>query len=152
MTTAAGDPIFVDTNVVVYASVPESPFHTDALAAIRAQVQAGSPLWISRQIMREFLATLSRPQTFGGPVPGPTLAAAVRRLQRRFYVAEEGPATTGHLLDLITQYAIGGKQIHDANIVATMQAHGVPRLLTHNTADFARFAGLITVLPLVATR
>jgi predicted nucleic acid-binding protein len=32
--------------------------------------------------------------------------------------------------------------------VATMQAHGLGRLLTHNAADFARFAGLITVLSL----
>jgi hypothetical protein len=44
MTTAAGDPIFLDTNVVAYASVPESPFHADALLAIRTQVQAGSTL------------------------------------------------------------------------------------------------------------
>ena len=41
--------------------------------------------------------------------------------------------------------------MHDANIVAATQAHGIRRLLTHNTADFARFAGLITVEPLVPT-
>ncbi len=35
-----------------------------------------------------------------------------------------------------------------ANIVATMQAHGIGHLPTHNTADFARFAHLITVVPL----
>ena len=32
-----------------------------------------------------------------------------------------------------------GKQVHDANIVATMLAHGVGRLLTFNVADFQRF-------------
>ncbi|MEH2170887.1 MAG: hypothetical protein V7K41_30400 [Nostoc sp.] len=42
----------------------------------------------------------------------------------------------------------GGKQVHDANIVATMLVYGIPQLLTHNTSDFARFSGLITVLPL----
>ena len=46
---------------------------------------------------------------------------------------------------------IGGKQVHDANIVATMQAHGLRRLLTHNTADFARFGALIQVEPLVTS-
>jgi predicted nucleic acid-binding protein len=29
--------------------------------------------------------------------------------------------------------------VHDANIVATMLAHGERRLLTFNLADFARF-------------
>ena len=44
----------------------------------------------------------------------------------------------------------GGKQVHDANIVATMLIYGIPQILTHNTADFARFSELITVLPLQA--
>jgi predicted nucleic acid-binding protein len=39
-------------------------------------------------------------------------------------------------------------EVHDANIVATMQVYGVRHLLTHNTADFARFSHLITVVPL----
>jgi predicted nucleic acid-binding protein len=38
---------------------------------------------------------------------------------------------------------------HDANIVATMQAHGIPKLLTHNIADFARFSSMTTLLPLI---
>jgi hypothetical protein len=31
-----------------------------------------------------------------------------------------------------------------------MQAHGIHRLPTHNVADFARFAGVITTVPLEA--
>ena len=34
---------------------------------------------------------------------------------------------------------VGGKQIHDANIVATMRAYGERRLLTFNVADFRRY-------------
>jgi len=45
---------------------------------------------------------------------------------------------------------VGGKQVHDANIVATMQANGGVRLLTDNTADFARFEPIFTLVPLVA--
>jgi predicted nucleic acid-binding protein len=30
--------------------------------------------------------------------------------------------------------------VHDANIVATMEAHGLRRLLTFSEADFRRFA------------
>jgi predicted nucleic acid-binding protein len=52
------------------------------------------------------------------------------------------------LLALSGQVNIGGKQVHDANIVATMQVYGIRRLLTHNTSDFVRFSAFITVVPL----
>ena len=42
--------------------------------------------------------------------------------------------------------AFGGKQVHDANIVATMLAHGERRLLTFNGADFRRFEPMIEVV------
>ncbi|WP_315790024.1 hypothetical protein [Fischerella sp. JS2] len=55
---------------------------------------------------------------------------------------------TQRLLILMEEVAIGGKQVHDANIVATILVYGIPQLLTHNTDDFARFSELICVLPL----
>ena len=56
---------------------------------------------------------------------------------------------TSHLDNLLTSYPCGGRQVYDVNIVATMLAHGIPAILTHNTADFARFSGYISVVPLV---
>lgn len=44
--------------------------------------------------------------------------------------------------------AVGGKQIHDANIVATMQAYQIPKLFTLNVVDFQRYAGFIQVISL----
>lgn len=43
---------------------------------------------------------------------------------------------------------MSGKQIHDANIVATMIAYRIEYLLTHNVVDFERFTSLIHILPL----
>jgi predicted nucleic acid-binding protein len=47
---------------------------------------------------------------------------------------------------LSREVAFGGKQLHDANIVATMLAHGETRILTFNAPDFRRFAPMIEVL------
>lgn len=44
------------------------------------------------------------------------------------------------------QHPMSGKQVHDANIVATMQANGISRLLTLNPVDFTRSSKLITVM------
>jgi hypothetical protein len=39
--------------------------------------------------------------------------------------------------------------MHDANLVATMQAYAIRRIVTHNAADFARFQAVITIIPIV---
>ena len=79
----------------------------------------------------------------------PALLSDVQAFQAQFLLAEDGPAVTAHLVNLLGTVPCAGKQVHDANLVATMLAHGIPRLLTHNVADFTRFAGHVTVLPLV---
>ena len=59
---------------------------------------------------------------------------------------DDGPAVWDQLMILTRTFAFGGKQLHDANIVATMLAHGETRLLTFNAADFRRFGALIEVV------
>jgi hypothetical protein len=71
-------------------------------------------------------------------------------LRKAFPGADEGASVTKRLLWLLERVEAGGKQVHDANIVATMLESGVDHILTHNVKDFARFEGYVTVLPLVA--
>jgi hypothetical protein len=40
------------------------------------------------------------------------------------------------------QHAIIGKQVHDARLVALLNVHGVPHLLTFNVHDFQSFGSL----------
>lgn len=58
------EPLFIDTNILIYANVANTPQHERALSAIKAAHQAGRALWISRQVLREFIAARARPQTF----------------------------------------------------------------------------------------
>ena len=66
MTTAAValEPVFVDTNILVYAAVPAFPLHADARMRLTELDAAGLRLWISRQTLREYLSALSPPQCF----------------------------------------------------------------------------------------
>ncbi len=143
-----GKRIFFDTNILVFANAAEAPLHGVALEAIETHYNAGTDLWISRQVLREYLATFSRPQRLFTPRPISTVVERVRYFQTRFRVAEDNPSVTDRLLELMQQFSVGGKQVHDANIVATMLTYRIPVLLTHNPDDFARFSPLITVLPL----
>lgn len=148
MTTTGVDGIFIDTNVLVYAFVEDAQVHALACSAIR-KYAATRQCWISRQVMREFLVTLTRPQPFAPPFPASTVITQVRHFEKRFRIAEDCSQVTERLLALGEQFPIGGKRIHDANIVATMLTHQISCLLTHNTKDFNAFSDLITVLPLI---
>lgn len=141
--------VFVDTNVLVYANARYAPLHEEARTALNNLWNDGIEIWISRQVLREYLAILSRPQTFTRAVSPRTLAQHVVYFQTRFQVAESGPGVTERLIQLMTEVKVGGKQVHDANIVATMQTYGLTHLLTHNTADFLRYQPSITVIPLM---
>jgi predicted nucleic acid-binding protein len=148
MVTMSGRPIFIDTNVLIYANVDEAPLHTLAVKTLTSLRDTGVELWTSRQVLREYLAVLTRPGAFASPPPSDALAGNVEVFQRLFRIAQDGPEVTRHLLSLLRSIPMGGKQIHDANIVATMLAHGIGQLLTHNTDDFTRYAGIVTVRPL----
>jgi predicted nucleic acid-binding protein len=150
MATTSADPVFVDTNILVNLKFATAPFHTEAVTRLNELTRSRSPLWLSRQILREYASTVTRPQRFlGQPLSPSAVVADVIEFLERFTTANETSAVTQQLLSLLSTVSCGGKQVHDANIVATMLVHGVPNLLTHNTADFHRFSHLITVIPLV---
>ena len=149
MATMAVEPVFVDTNILVFAQQALSPLHVVATEKLRELESAGHTLWASRQILREYLAAMSRPGALTSPVSMSALVLDVENFEKQFLIAEDGPAITRHLLDSLTTVPTAGKQVHDANIVATMLAQGIPRLLTHNIADFTRFSARITLVPLV---
>jgi predicted nucleic acid-binding protein len=73
MTIGAADRVFVDTNILVYANVASAPFHAEALQKLNDLWSAGAELWWSRQILREYFATLTKPQSFTAPLPASTL-------------------------------------------------------------------------------
>jgi len=145
MVTTAADAVFLDTGVLVHASATGSPFFQRARDVLRRVEKTGTAAWISRQVLREFLAVVTRPQTFSAPVPPEVAAEGAAALEARFSVAEDGPAVTTCLLEIIVRYGVRGRQTHDANIVATMMTYGIGRLLTLNPADFPRFEPAVVV-------
>ena len=138
--------MFLDTNVLVYSRFPGSPNHDVARDRLEHALQGHEPLRISRQIVREYLSVVTRPQSWPAVVSLKDALDDVNRLVGRFEILEDGPAVTESLIALCREVPLGGRQIHDANIVATMLTHGEHRLLTFNAADFRRYVGRIELV------
>ena len=139
--------MFVDTNVLVVARSANAAGRQAALDVL-ARVRRTEPLRISRQIIREYLAVVTRPQSWASPLPMPEALADASRFASTFEVLEDSQAVTDMLATLCRDVRVAGKQVHDANIVATMLAHGERRLATFNVKDFRRYGQRVHLVPL----
>ena len=138
--------MFIDTNVLVYSRILEAPQHEKARAMLERALQDEEPLKISRQVVREYLAVVTRPQTWTVAISREDALDDVNRLVGSFEVLEDGPVVTERLVELCHEVQVGGRQIHDANIVATMLVYGERRLMTFNGGDFRRFGDRIELV------
>ncbi|MFN0035093.1 MAG: type II toxin-antitoxin system VapC family toxin [Saprospiraceae bacterium] len=141
--------IFIDTNILVYANNSLSPFCTAARTKLNEAITAYENLWVSRQVFREFAAVVSREMLAAGNPDFGKLASVIQQFERDFLVAEDSSKVTLQWLSLLKETKSAGKQVHDANIAATMLTHSIGSVLTHNISDFQRFSHLITVVPMV---
>ncbi|HEY5302388.1 MAG TPA: hypothetical protein VIJ55_17095 [Acetobacteraceae bacterium] len=98
--------------------------------------------------MREFVAVVTRAQLWAQAETVSDAATSALLLAHQFDILEDGSVVWDRLVDLCRTFAFGGRQVHDANIVATMLAHGEKRLRTFNAADFRRFLGVIELAPI----
>jgi predicted nucleic acid-binding protein len=143
------DRVMLDTNVLLAATDERRAEHADALTLLNRWPDADSVLCVSGQILREYLAVATRPADRNGLGLKPAEAAAnVRAIQDRTTLLTEDPRVTERLLRLCDDVPFAGRQVHDANVVATMLVHGVGVLVTMNTSDFGRFASHVSVLEL----
>jgi predicted nucleic acid-binding protein len=144
-----GGKAFVDTKVLLRAIQTAMPLHNEADMLISRARQDGHELWVSRQVIREYIVQVTRPGVLSTPLNAEQVAAKVGAIRAAFRVADETEAVTDKLLELIKEFPTAGRQIHDANIIATMLVYQIDTLLTQNIEDMKRFSSRIALLPLV---
>lgn len=140
---------FVDTNVLLRSLLSEMNLHPEANALVKRMWSEGVELWVSGQVLREFVVQATHPKTLKVPLTIEEIIQEVNQINRLFQVADETAAVREKLLELLQTYPTQGKQVHDANIIATMLANGIDTLLTGNIDDFKRFSDKIRLIPLV---
>jgi len=146
MTVAAGDIVFLDTNVLLIATDESRPSHGEAGNLLESAQQHGFHPGISGQIIREYLVVATRPVDANGL--GLDISEALENIamiRKRVVFFEESEQVANILVELAGDHSLSGKRIRDANVVATMMAHSITRLVTENPGDFAGFDGIETL-------
>lgn len=141
--------VFVDTNILVYFTDGSSHFHSSSYNAITSLLSQKTDLLVSSQIVREYYAVASRSSQGYIALSRQDIMSNIKYFQLICrVVSDETQNILMKTLELTENIAIGGRQIHDANIVATMLVSGVHNLLTNNIAHFQRFSSLINLVSL----
>ena len=111
--------------------------------------ERGERLHFAPQTAAEFCNTATRPKNKNGF--GLSLDEAETYLMEAevlFDVLPDVPQVYPRWRQQVREVGVSGVQVHDARLVAWMQAHRVTHILTRNVGDFARYTPLtgITVV------
>lgn len=139
---------FVDTNILLTASVRGRPDHGICLGLLRASFKGCLSLFANGQVIREYLVVATRPLANNGlELSSQKALENVDRLRSCVSLLPEDRVVMSLLRDLVQKHALQGKRIHDANLAATMRANNLRSLLTLNGADFEAITEIEPVHP-----
>ncbi len=137
-----------DTNLLLRLADPESKQHPVATQALARLLGQGDEVYVTPQNFIEFWAVATRPvEANGFGWTSERTAKEVSDLQDRFPMLPDSPAVFDRWLEIVKQFPVHGKRVHDARLVAVMQANAVERLITFNTSDFVPFSFLSLIDP-----
>lgn len=71
----------------------------------------------------------------------------LRLLERFITVLREPSSAYPNWKRIVVTHGVSGRQVHDARLVALMNAYRITRILTLNDADFARYKGVRALTP-----
>ena len=140
--------ILLDSNVLLRWNIRTAPQSQLVIRAVDLLLASGALPCYTSQNLGEFWNVLTRPLDRNGFGLTPQEAdRRARMIENKIPILPDDPAV--HLVwrRLLVAHAISGVQVHDARIAAAMNVHGVKRILTLNTRDFARFPSIEAIHP-----
>jgi predicted nucleic acid-binding protein len=139
------EPIFVDTNVWVYAVDAADPARRQRALEVIAPEQ-GRDLVVSTQVLTEFYAVVTR--KLATPLPAEDAEAMVRQLSALPVVAIDA--------SLVASAIVGSREwrisIWDALILRAAEVSGCGRVLSEDLADGGTYGSVVVENPFARIR
>jgi predicted nucleic acid-binding protein len=132
--------LLADTSILVRLSDYTSAYRELCERAIQESLQYGVTLYLAVQVIIEYWAVSTRPLEANGLGRSVELTFAdCMDYLRLMSLLPEPPDIAERWLRIVRQYAVQGKEVHDARLVAFAVAHRVTDILTLNPDDFRRY-------------
>jgi predicted nucleic acid-binding protein len=132
--------VLIDTNVPLRRIQPDHVHHALAIDSVARLIASGEQVYFTLQNISEFWNVMTRPIAVNGLGFSPAFALGeVDRIETTLILLADSPAAYAEWKRLVSTHSASGAKVHDARLVALMNVHGIRRILTFNTGDFARF-------------
>jgi predicted nucleic acid-binding protein len=140
--------VLLDSNILIRWLEPQHPDQILVQTAMDRILAASGEFCYTLQNVSEFWNALTRPLDRNGYGLTPEEAdLRVRAFEFRLTFLTDTPDVYLAWRRLLVEHAVRGVQVHDARLVASMLAHGVEKILTFNTRDFARYTQIEAIHP-----
>lgn len=139
----AGKLYLIDSNVLIRWVQPEASEFRVVVRAIRRLEDTDETPCYTSQNLGEFWNVLTRPADRNGyGLPPESALIRAEKVEAKFRLLPDSLEVHEEWRRLLVSHRISGTQVHDARLAAAMHVHGVKRILTFNTRDFARFTDI----------
>ncbi|MCD4751234.1 MAG: PIN domain-containing protein [Thermoanaerobaculales bacterium] len=144
--------IAVDTNILLYASDSESPFHKSALAFLEERSTGRELLYLPWPVIMGYLRIATHGAIFKSPMTPEAAHSNIAELLSMPHCRPlgEGPNFWPCYEEISRTVVIRGNLVPDAHIAAILLEHGVRDIAT-NDSDFKKFESLRVHNPLTRT-
>src|SRR5271170_7909823 len=113
MVTPGVSHLFVDTNILVFATDANSPLESAAEAELEQWRKQGTDLYISVQVLRDYLAVTTRPAPAQiAPPDYPAILGNMASFRSEFHVLEDTRLVSEKLGELVERFAVKGRRVH----------------------------------------
>jgi predicted nucleic acid-binding protein len=138
----------LDTNILIRVADEQAKEHLLVTEAVSRHVASGNRACVVPQNLIEFWNVASRPRNLNGiGWDLVQIEEEVAFFLEEYFLFEENPDIFPAWQELVVQYQVSGKQVHDTKLVAAMLTHKIDQILTLNTADFTRFSQIKAIHP-----
>ena len=86
--------VFVDTNILLRTVLSKMKQHTEVDALVKRTIRDGAELWISGQVIREFIVQATHPRTLAEPLTIEQVVQEIEAMKPLFQIADETAEVT----------------------------------------------------------
>jgi predicted nucleic acid-binding protein len=129
--------MMLDTNILVYLSVPGLGYFDTALAALKRESGNNANFVVCPFVVREF----ARVMTGKLKINTSTTHKLIGSFLAEYDFVDEKDSFEAWR-NLFVRHNLMGNSVYDATIAAIMTVHNVTHLLTNNPTDFERYKHL----------
>jgi uncharacterized protein len=134
-------PAVIDTNVLIYAMDEDAPNHAGCRRLVDLGLTGEGDLCTTAQILFEYFAAVTNPRALPTPLTKSEALVDIAILLAGLRLLPSPVDLPLRVVDLLRRSALGGRQIHDVAIAATMLAEDVSAIYTFDAA-FATIPGI----------